>query len=60
LQELNTEQKITIELFYLRKQSYKQITDATGYSFEQVKSYIQNGKRNLKTILIKKLTANRS
>jgi len=60
LQELNTEQKITIELFYLHKQSYKQITDATGYSFEQVKSYIQNGKRNLKTILIKKLTANRS
>jgi len=55
LEELNTEQKQTIVLFYLKKQSYQQIMTQTGYSFEQVKSYIQNGKRNLKQILLKKL-----
>lgn len=53
--ELNEEQKQTIVLFYLKKYSYEQIISATGYSFMQVKSYIQNGKRNLKTILLKKL-----
>ena len=41
-------------LFYLKKYSYEQIIAQTGYTFMQVKSYIQNGKRNLKTILIKK------
>ena len=45
---LNTEQKICIELFYLKNQSYNQISDFTGYSQNEVKSYIQNGKRNLK------------
>lgn len=54
LQELNAEQRSTIEMFYLKKMSYQQIIDKTGYSFQQVKSYIQNGKRNLKLILQKK------
>lgn len=52
---LNEEQKKTIVLFYLRKYSYEQIIAETGYTFMQVKSFIQNGKRNLKTILLKKL-----
>jgi RNA polymerase sigma-70 factor (ECF subfamily) len=51
LEQLDEQQRNCIILFYLKKQSYKQITEATGYSFEQVKSYIQNGKRNLKLIL---------
>ncbi len=55
LEELNTDQKTTIEQFYLQKKSYQQIMQQTGYSFLQVKSYIQNGKRNLKAILLKKL-----
>lgn len=55
LEQLNTEQRIAIKLFYLEKQSYEQIMSATGYTFMQVKSYIQNGKRNLKAILEKKL-----
>lgn len=55
LQQLNDEQRITIELFYLQKCSYEQIITRTGYSFMQVKSFIQNGKRNLKNILVKKL-----
>ena len=54
LQELSVEQRSTIEMFYLKKMSYKQIIDSTGYSFQQVKSYIQNGKRNLKLLLLKK------
>lgn len=55
LEELNVMQKQAIVLFYLKKQSYQQIMEQTGYSFEQVKSYIQNGKRNLKLIMKKKL-----
>ncbi len=57
--ELNEEQRTTITLFYLQKCSYEQITDRTGYTFMQVKSYIQNGKRNLKTIITQKLRATR-
>lgn len=45
---LNTEQKICIELFYLKNKSYNEIVSITGYSANDVKSYIQNGKRNLK------------
>lgn len=58
LHELNEEQRNTIEMFYLQKLSYQQITDRTGFSFQQVKSYIQNGKRNLKLILLKKQDEN--
>lgn len=53
--ELNPEQKKCVTLFYLQKQSYQQIAEQTGYSLMQVKSYIQNGKRNLKIILERKL-----
>jgi len=35
-------------LFYLQKQSYQEIADQTGHSLMQVKSAIQNGKRNIK------------
>lgn len=51
LQQLNTEQKVCVTLFYLEKQSYQQITASTGYSNMQVKSHIQNGKRNLKILM---------
>jgi RNA polymerase sigma-70 factor (ECF subfamily) len=55
LEELNPEQKDCIKLFYLEKQSYQEISEKTGFSLMQVKSYIQNGKRNLKILLEKKL-----
>lgn len=45
------EQRTCIELFYLKQKSYKEIVEITGYSENQVKSYIQNGKRNLKISL---------
>ncbi|WP_143308858.1 RNA polymerase sigma factor [Chitinophaga vietnamensis] len=50
---LNPEQKVCVQLFYLQKKSYQQIAEQTGYSLLQVKSYIQNGKRNLKLLLEK-------
>nr|WP_223151566.1 sigma-70 family RNA polymerase sigma factor [Chitinophaga varians] len=56
---LNPEQKICVELFYLQKKSYQEIADQTGFSLLQVKSYIQNGKRNLKLILEKQQRANK-
>ena len=51
LQQLNTEQQQCVTLFYLEKKSYQEITELTSYSLMQVKSHIQNGKRNLKLIM---------
>jgi RNA polymerase sigma-70 factor (ECF subfamily) len=51
LDELGAEQQQCVRAFYLQRKSYQQIMDETGFSFAQVKSYIQNGKRNLKIIL---------
>ena len=55
LDELSPEQKQCVTLFYLHKKSYLEISESTGYSMLQVKSYIQNGKRNLKIIIEKKI-----
>ncbi len=55
LEELNKEQKTCVILFYLQKKSYTEIAGATGYTIMQVKSYIQNGKRNLKILVEKKM-----
>jgi RNA polymerase sigma-70 factor (ECF subfamily) len=55
IEQLSEEQRSTITLFYLQRHTYEQIIERTGYTFMQVKSYIQNGRRNLKTILSKKL-----
>ena len=55
LDELNSEQKTCIILFYLEKKSYQQISAQTGFTLMQVKSFIQNGKRNLKLLVEKKL-----
>jgi RNA polymerase sigma factor (sigma-70 family) len=56
LKELNKEQQQCVTLFYLQKKSYQEIAEETGYSMLQVKSYIQNGKRNLKIWIEKKLS----
>lgn len=55
LQELSNDQKQCVTLFYLEKKSYQQIAEETGFTMMQVKSHIQNGKRNLKILLDKKL-----
>lgn len=46
--KLTEEQKVCVGLFYLQEKCYKEITVLTGFDFNQVKSHIQNGKRNLK------------
>ena len=51
LRRLNSEQQQCVILFYLEKKSYQEITELTGFSILQVKSHIQNGKRNLKIML---------
>ena len=55
LQELNEEQQQCVTLFYLQKKSYTEISGLTGFNMMQVKSHIQNGKRNLKILIEKKL-----
>ncbi|MEI6946503.1 sigma-70 family RNA polymerase sigma factor [Paraflavisolibacter sp. H34] len=55
LKELGEEQRQCVTLFYLQKNSYQQIAEKTGYSLLKVKSAIQNGKRNLKLALERKL-----
>lgn len=46
--DLKEEQKACVELFFIQSKSYEEVADLTGYSYKQVKSHIQNGKRNLK------------
>lgn len=48
MQSLPAEQQQCIRLFYLEQKTYKDIVVLTGYDIKKVKSYIQNGKRNLK------------
>lgn len=54
IEELQMEQKECIKLFYLEKKSYKEVVDLTSYDLNKVKSYIQNGKRNLKNCVERK------
>lgn len=54
---LNKEQRTCVELFYLSDKSYQEVAEITGFDLNQVKSYIQNGKRNLKNYLQNKYEA---
>ncbi|MXV49574.1 sigma-70 family RNA polymerase sigma factor [Pedobacter sp. HMF7647] len=51
---LPEEQKKSVELFYLQQKCYKDISEITGFDINKVKSYIQNGKRNLKICIEKR------
>ena len=48
IQRLAEEQKQCVQLFFLEEKCYKDITSLTGFDLNKVKSYVQNGKRNLK------------
>lgn len=48
---LSPEQQQCVTLFYLEKKSYSEITSISGFSMMQVKSHIQNGKRNLRIMM---------
>lgn len=54
METLEQEQRLCLELIYFQDKSYKQISEITGFDQNKVKSYIQNGKRNLKIILERK------
>lgn len=53
LEKLPAAQKQSVNLFYYEEKCYKEIAAQTGYTLNEVKSYIQNGKRNLKNCLEK-------
>jgi RNA polymerase sigma factor (sigma-70 family) len=54
LETLPTEQKQAVKLFYLENKCYNEIAEITGYDWNKVRSYIQNGKRNLKICMEEK------
>ncbi len=51
LEKLKAQQKLCIEQFYLEKRCYKEISESLSIDIKKVKSFIQNGKRNLKICL---------
>ena len=53
LGQLNQEQRQAVELFYLQGKSYKEIEALAGWDINTVRSYIQNGRRNLKICMDK-------
>ena len=51
IEQLRSEQKQCIELFYYKKLCYQEIAERLGMNEKKVKSFLQNGKRNLKICL---------
>lgn len=51
LDTLIEKQKKSIQLFFIEQKCYKEVVEITGFSMNDVKSYIQNGKRNLKNCM---------
>ncbi len=50
---LKPEQRLCVELFFLKDKSYKDIMRDTGLSLNEIKTHLQNGKLNLKKMLSK-------
>ena len=55
LKRLPEVQQTCVSRFFFKQLSYADIVDITGYRLNSVKSYIQNGKRNLKICMEKKM-----
>lgn len=53
LEQLPAPQRESVRLFFLEEKSYAEVADETNYQLKSVKSYIQNGKRNLKICMEK-------
>ena len=51
IEHLNDVQRTCIRLFHLERQSYQETAQRTGLNVEQVRSHLQNGRRNLRIIL---------
>jgi RNA polymerase sigma-70 factor (ECF subfamily) len=54
IEALPEAQRACVNAFFLEGLSYKEIEARAGYSLKSVKSYMQNGKRNLKACLERK------
>jgi RNA polymerase sigma-70 factor (ECF subfamily) len=52
VENLSNDQALCLRMMYYQDKSYQDISADTGYSMNQVKSHIQNGKRNLKIYLL--------
>jgi len=53
IDKLPEKQKNSVDLFFIQEKCYKEIVQITGYNMNEVKSFIQNGKRNLKNCMEK-------
>lgn len=51
MEQLKPVQKECIRLFFIEQLSYEEIMNKTQLSFKEVKSHLQNGKRNLKIMM---------
>lgn len=60
IESLSDEQKMMIKLFYLEGKCYNEIVEISGRDWNQVRSAIQNGRRNLKLCMEKEKTEVRS
>ena len=55
LEQLNKQQRQVVELFYLNNKCYKEISEITAMEVNKVRSFIQNGRRNLKICMESRL-----
>jgi len=55
IDELGDEQQLSVKLFYLQNKCYKEIAEHTDTEIGKVKSFIQNGRRNLKICMESKM-----
>lgn len=53
LKKEKPDQEKALRAFYLEELSYQEVVTNYGYSLKEVKSYVQNGKQNLKRIFEK-------
>jgi RNA polymerase sigma-70 factor (ECF subfamily) len=56
LTTLSEDQRRAVQLFYIEGKCYNEIVEQMGQEWSQVRSYIQNGRRNLKICMEKKET----
>ena len=55
MQQLADKQKACVDLFYLQGKSYKEIASLRNEGVGKIRSYIQNGRRNLKNCIEQKM-----
>ena len=51
IEELSIDQKTCVTMFYMKKMSYREISEQTRMTMNEIKSHIQNGRRNLALML---------